>query len=121
MLLNTTNGARSLYTVLSLQIKGKPLRHYVYSKRFGELEAVAPLDKLAWTHGGSLQRFDVVSKDKSCQLELTLPLHVDGMVDCFHIQRISLILHKYELFPSMPFAALPPDNSSSSTMHIEVQ
>ncbi|EQC34178.1 hypothetical protein SDRG_08385 [Saprolegnia diclina VS20] len=102
MLLHTTSHARALYSTLSLSVKGRSLRQHLYHKTIGDLTTVSVANKHAMTKMGDVYQCDVASTDKSCQLQLGLPSRLDGMVDCFHIERVTFFLHKHELFPSVP-------------------
>ncbi|KDO33200.1 hypothetical protein SPRG_02012 [Saprolegnia parasitica CBS 223.65] len=101
MLLHTTSHARALYSSLSLSVQGRSLRQHVYHKTMGDLTTVSVADKHAMTTAGDVYQCDVASTDKSIQLQLGLPSRLDGMVDCFHIERVTFFLHKHELFPSV--------------------
>ncbi|OQS05100.1 hypothetical protein THRCLA_02717 [Thraustotheca clavata] len=99
MALHTINLARTLYTTLSLMVCGKEIRRHLYHKQIGDLEAINIADKYAWTQAGGVMRYDVANRDKTCQLKLGLPAHLDGMVDCYYIDMVACTLHKHELFP----------------------
>ncbi|ETW08656.1 hypothetical protein H310_01189 [Aphanomyces invadans] len=123
MLVHTTHGSQSLYSVIRVLMASpsaadgvRELRRYVYHKRVGDMAVVDVPNKRTWSERGyepssheacimltltrgSPFRYDVVASDGSCQMELSVPSHVDAMVDCYHVQRVGVFLHKSQLFP----------------------
>ncbi|KAF0683543.1 Aste57867_24400 [Aphanomyces stellatus] len=120
MLVHTVRGTKSLYTVLRIVRRGgAELRRYVYQKHKGDLTPVPVAEKQRWTDAKSAHRFDVASLDGACQLELHVPVHLDGMIDCFNIHRMGFFLHKHELFPHVPRPALAFETTAVAC-HVQV-
>ncbi|CAK4257842.1 unnamed protein product [Aphanomyces euteiches] len=123
MLVHAVNGTRRLYSVIRLvQLHGddedtsKELRRFIYHPQMGDLKAVPLLEKHQWAREGH-PRFDVVSMDGACQLELNVPAHVEATVDCYHIQRIEIAFHKFELFPLTYHRSLAGDCNLQMTFY----
>ncbi|CAK4204734.1 unnamed protein product [Aphanomyces euteiches] len=55
--------------------------------------------------------------DGACQLELNVPAHVEATVDCYHIQRIEIAFHKFELFPLTYHRSLAGDCNLQMTFY----
>ncbi|ETV89290.1 hypothetical protein, variant [Aphanomyces astaci] len=125
MLVHTVHGPKCLYSVIRVLVTPsstsdapRELRRYVYHKHNGDLSVVSVADKRKWSvHGRSPFRYDVLSIDGSCQMELHVPAHLDAMVDCYHIQHVGVLLSKSELFPLPPPRAL---TDLSPALHIHL-
>ncbi|RHY93691.1 hypothetical protein DYB35_000852 [Aphanomyces astaci] len=143
MLVHTVHGPKCLYSVIRVLLTPsstsdapRELRRYVYHKHNGDLSVVSVADKRKWSvHGCVVHsyddgtqrlvfpsrrspfRYDVLSIDGSCQVELHVPAHLDAMVDCYHIQHVGVLLSKSELFPLPPPRAL---TDLSPALHIHL-